>query len=82
VAETCGVYLNWDGKPPLCGEPAIGILTVACVHEHVERQPVCAPCAAELQRYETGTCVPCERSAEPHRCVMTAHYEWFAEAAS
>jgi hypothetical protein len=83
MAETCVFYANWDGEQPLCGEPAIGTFTGACVHEHVQTLPLCAADAAELQRcMDMVVCRRCEVSAEPHRCPVTITFDWHEAVAS
>lgn len=78
----CGEPVDWNGMPPWCGEPAIGTFMSACVHEHVTGpNPVCAACAAEIQRGD-WYCEPCKESAEPHACRVGHRFEWFADAAA
>ena len=50
--STCQAFVDFDDRNDFCGEPAIGVVFAACEHEHVNERPVCAACAAELQRAE------------------------------
>lgn len=80
MTATCGAYapepdfLHRTGER-LCGEPAVGTLVAGCVHEHVARWPVCAGCAADIQRADGLTCTPCdERGCRD--CPDTGWIEW------
>ena len=73
MSAACEVSLNWDGKPPLCGEPALFEIAGACVHEHVATARVCSGCLADLRMAgedETWECDPCATGREPHVCLM------------
>jgi hypothetical protein len=73
TARTCEQSVNWDGKPPLCGEPAGAIIRAACIHEHVGEAVVCWGCLAEERRTadeEEWLCVRCAEGPDPHDCPM------------
>ena len=61
-----------------CHEPAIAIITFACEHEHVDVQPACAGCAADVQQCAGLLgCPHCQDGPEPHECRATAVIRWF-----
>jgi hypothetical protein len=69
---------NWPGTAAVfCGEPPAGVITFACIHEHVNRTAACAGCAAEIQR-AAGllTCPRCEDGPEPHECLCLVVIDW------
>ena len=80
--RTCTMSDDWDvitkrepGTLTACGEPALAILTQACVHEHVDRALLCMGCAAEVQQI-TGDMI-CRRCEEAgHECHVTVKIEW------
>jgi hypothetical protein len=76
----CEVARDWDGKPPNCGEPAIGTVIMACVHEHVYRGRICASDAVEIQRAgpREFRCEICWESSSPHDCDAVLTIEWDA----
>jgi hypothetical protein len=46
-------WLGFWGIPPTgvaCGEPSNATVTLACVHEHVDAERICAGCAADMQQ--------------------------------
>jgi hypothetical protein len=64
-----------------CFEPAIAVVTLACVHEHIDSPLACAGCAAEIQRVEEFLiCRACETCAEPHECAQTLRIRWTVTA--
>lgn len=50
-----------------CGLPAVDVVTVACVHEHIERTWLCPLCLEKLRRRELS-CTFCWHAKEPHSC--------------
>jgi hypothetical protein len=65
-----------------CGEPAIAVITFACVHEHVDSPSVCTTCAAEIQRLDPDLiCRKCEVGPESHQCPQVIRIRWLADAA-
>jgi hypothetical protein len=68
---------------PYCGEPAIGVSVVGCLHEHVSRRGICAACAADFQQM-AGDCTPadplictyCDEGPGAHECPVVARIEW------
>jgi hypothetical protein len=86
VPDTCQFdanYLDWtapDAVPfDACGEPAIAVITFACIHEHVDSPTACATCAAEIQRVaDELICRRCESSVCPHSCGQTVSIRWLA----
>lgn len=59
------------------GEPAIAVITFACVHEHVDSAAACAGCAAEIQRIEDALiCRKCESGPQPHDCAQVIRIRW------
>lgn len=89
LTRTCGIAgaddiaSNRPGYlPPACGEPAMALITFACVHEHVDRVLACAACACEIQR-ASGllVCEHCEDLCDgsdpgPHECLVRFRIEW------
>lgn len=66
MTTTCTSFIDWYEPSGFCDEPAIGTVFAACEHEHVNEQPVCAACAAELQRDSEGwMCAHCD-----HECLF------------
>lgn len=60
-----------------CGEPAIALLTFACIHEHVDGAFACAACAAEIQRVaDLLVCQHCEDGPQSHECKQTLGVKW------
>ena len=69
---------NWPGTPVVfCGEPPAGVITFACIHEHVNEAAICAACEVEIQR-AAGllTCPRCEDGPEPHECLCDVRITW------
>jgi hypothetical protein len=80
---TCGFLADWHRTTPVtrCGEPAIAVVTAGCVHEHLETQPACAGCAAEIQRAaDRLACFICEGGPEPHECRAILQIRWLEGA--
>jgi hypothetical protein len=76
-ATSCGMASLEVGALVTCGETTIGVLTSACVHEHVERIRVCAGCAAEVQRAGPGWgCCLCDDGPAPHQCEPLVAIDW------
>jgi hypothetical protein len=66
-----------------CGEPAIAVITFACVHEHVDRALACVACVAEAQRADGLLICPCcEDGPEPHECKVAMEIRWLCDAAT
>ena len=74
----CGLASFEAGVPVTCDETPIGTLVMACVHEHVEKLPVCVGCGAEVQRGagEWGCSACAENDKEPHPCLPLVVIEW------
>jgi hypothetical protein len=82
---TCMTFADWvlpaeRHTQDLCGEPSVGVVVAACMHEHVNRRPVCAACAVELQRgwgpFNPYTCQHCFESPQSHDCFPLVMIEW------
>lgn len=72
---------NGPGMPVIpCDEPAVAVITFACEHEHVDVQPACMGCSAEIQQCAGLLgCPRCEDSpVSPHECKATARIEWIS----
>lgn len=89
VADPCGYGYNWGERPldgsalAACGEPAIALLTFACVHEHVDAALACMTCAAEIQRIaDVLVCAHCADGPAPHECRTAMAIEWLGEEMS
>jgi hypothetical protein len=69
---------NWPGTSVVfCGEPPIGTITFACIHEHVNQVSACATCAVEIQRCAPDiVCPRCEDGPEPHECLCLVVIDW------
>jgi hypothetical protein len=84
--STCEFYVNWGGKPPLCGAPAAAVVRTACVHEHYGEAIICARCEARIRAYLAEhdaacfICLECEEGRDPHRCVRAVEYAPLAGA--
>jgi hypothetical protein len=82
-AAPCDLDANWPGsrEQPMadvaCGEPSIGTAVSACLHEHVDRTPLCAGCAVDIQQ-AAGTlmCPHCWMGGERHDCYLLIVIEW------
>ena len=59
------------GKDAACGEVAASIVTAGCVHEHIERGPICRRHQEQLDSQHL-VCPSCLRGRDPHRCLMTS----------
>jgi hypothetical protein len=60
-----------------CGEPAIAVITFACVHEHIDLAKACAGCAADVQRAaDLLICSHCADGPEPHDCAVAMKIRW------
>jgi hypothetical protein len=69
----CERSLNWDGEPPICGEPALFRVRSMCVHEHLGEANVCAACLAEERRFcddSEWECEACASGPDAHDCPM------------
>ena len=48
-------------------------LTIGCIHEHLDRTPICGGCLLEV-RAQIGIhnfwCIPCQEGQRPHRCEI------------
>lgn len=77
----CTLADDWDAPDQACGEPAIALLTLACVHEHVIGALACMTCAAEMQRVaDVLVCPECDASATyPHQCLQVMTIRWLGE---
>jgi predicted amidophosphoribosyltransferase len=77
-AATCTAFVDWDAAGGLCGEPSAGTLMAACIHEHIGNEPVCAGCAAELQRAAGDLiCKHCADNPDaPHVCRSHLVITW------
>jgi len=72
------LQVNGPGVPyGACGLPSLGVVTFACIHEHVDVADVCATCAVELQR-ASGllVCPHCEDGSQPNECLPHVQIEW------
>jgi hypothetical protein len=76
-AAACGLA-EFDGDGMVtCGAPSVGVLVMACVHEHVETPGICAACAAEIQRAGPGwLCSLCDDGPQAHPCEPFVVIEW------
>ena len=82
----CEAFRYWTdpaakADAELCGEPPAGTITSACPHEHVNRRPVCAGCAVDIQHGSLPDypwlCQHCQDSPiSPHDCVPLVQIEW------
>jgi len=56
-----------------CEEDARVYLTIGCIHEHLDRTPICGGCLLEV-RAQIGIhnfwCTPCQEGQRPHRCEI------------
>jgi hypothetical protein len=79
VADPFDVGFERSPTGPLtaCGELAIALVTVICVHEHADRALACAGCVTEFQQCaDILICSRCEDGPEPHECPATLRIEW------
>ncbi len=69
----CGV----EQDQGLCGEPVLGSVSSACIHEHLNIVSVCAGCAVDFQQ-ASGllTCPQCEDARRPHECRPRVQITW------
>lgn len=60
-----------------CDEPAIAVITFACVHEHIDTASACPGCCAEVQQC-TGIliCPRCEDGPDSHECRLIYEIRW------
>lgn len=68
----CEAFVDFDDRNQYCGEPPVGTVFAACLHEHVNERPVCMDCAARLaeEGYGDWTCAHCSESARSHDCPL------------
>jgi hypothetical protein len=69
----CERSLNWDGKPPFCGEPADVMTRAMCVHEHCGETYTCWACLSGLRKFcgdSEWECEQCWDGPQPHACPM------------
>jgi predicted amidophosphoribosyltransferase len=69
----------WGGEPAgvACGEPSFATVSLACVHEHVDRPRVCWGCAADMQQAKGMlTCPRCWNGPESHKCLCLVVIDW------
>jgi hypothetical protein len=69
----CERSLNWTGKLPHCGEPAVALTRAMCLHEHLGEGYICWGCLAEMRQFCEDTeweCQACGEGPEPHGCPM------------
>ena len=78
MPDTCTSFWSEIGHR-YCGETAIGTLTQSCVHEHISSRPVCAGCAADIQRAAGDMiCRACDEDAgdDGHECPVLMVIDW------
>jgi hypothetical protein len=69
----------WGGKPTgiACGEPSFATVSLACIHEHVDRPRACWGCASDVQQARgTLTCPRCWDGLESHKCLCLVVIDW------
>jgi hypothetical protein len=52
-----------------CGQPTVVTVAVGCIHEHMDRRPVCTEHQAALADLRM-LCRACRLSPEPHECPL------------
>lgn len=52
----------------VCGQIAVAIVTVGCVHEHITSGPVCRVCLHTMREAQMG-CAPCWLGSDQHDCI-------------
>jgi hypothetical protein len=69
---------NGPGTPVIsCDEPAISVITFACIHEHVDVQPACTGCTAvEMQQLEDVLICPHCEDAGCADCKVIIRIHW------
>ena len=83
ITATCEFDLEWNGywgdtpSGIACGESSFATVSLACVHEHVDRPRACSGCAADVQQ-ATGelTCPRCWNGPQRHACMCLVVIDW------
>jgi hypothetical protein len=73
-------WLGYWGEHPsgiACGDPSEALVTLACIHEHVDQARICSGCAVDMQQAKGFiTCKQCWDGAERHSCYMAVVITW------
>ena len=81
----CTIAVDWDPfqrtgqAAETCGEPSLVLITLVCIHEHVDRALACAACAVDFQRMDEHglSCSRCEDAGGAgHECVQAMTITW------
>ena len=78
ISETGPLQNRPDTPVAACGEPAIALISFACVHEHYDTPNACNGCCAKIEFCaEELVCPRCHYGPEPHECLQRVTIAWF-----